>query len=171
MAEAGCVRDLAVQNLEVQGNVNVVGTFMGRRNIDNSLINVVAGTSVSLARDQSGTLFTIDGTAANVITLPTVDILNVGCTYEFLVTTAVGAAVTTTFVLPGAGVSNFYASIIQTDATAAVDPTTSDVAGDTLTLVFSTAVGSRVRLTVVTDDGTNSVVMAEVHSPQLATVG
>ena len=92
----------------------------------------------------------------------TVNVNNVGCVYEFLVTTAVGGGTTTQFVLPGANVSTFYATIIRTAA-----GVTADNAGDTLTLISSSAIGSRVRLTVVTDDGTNSVVMAEVHSDQL----
>ena len=175
MAESGCLRDVHAQNLDVSG-LAILDTFMGKRKIDNQTLNVAEASNVTLTRDQSGTLFTINGTNDNVITLPTPNVLNVGCVYEFLVTTAIAASKTTTFVLPEVGsskVSDFHATIINFGAdieNSHVNPATRDVDGDTLTLLAQSAVGTRVRLTVVTDDGTNSVVMAEVHSDKLATV-
>ena len=170
MAESGCLRDVHAQNLDVSG-LAILDTFMGKRKIDNQLLNVAAASTVTLTRDQSGTLFTIDGTNNNVITLPAVNVLNVGCVYEFLVTTAIPLSKTTKFVIGGgAGEGVFYATILQTGAGAGTDPATTDVTGDTLTLIAQSAIGTRVILTVVTDDGTNSVIMAEVHSDKLATV-
>ena len=46
----------------------------------------------------------------------------------------------------------------------------SDVAGDTLTLPNSTAVNGRVKLTCVTDDGTNSTWKAETVTTPIATI-
>jgi hypothetical protein len=46
----------------------------------------------------------------------------------------------------------------------------SDVAGDTLTLVNSTVVNSRVKLTCVSDDGTNSTWKAETLTSPIATI-
>ena len=91
-----------------------------------------------------------------------------GVTYEFFLTTAVGASATTTFVLPGSGVSNFFGAISLMGGTAA-NPA-SDVAGDTLTWVNSTAVNARCTLTCITDDGTNSTWKAEVLSTPIATI-
>ena len=100
--------------------------------------------------------------------MPALSTDNVGTSYEFFVTTAVGAAKTVTFVLPGAGVSNWFAALQLMGGTAA-NPA-SDVAGDTLTLVNSTAVNARVKLTCISDDGTNSTWKAETLSTPLATV-
>jgi len=84
------------------------------------------------------------------------------------VTTAVGGAKTATFVLPGAGVSNFFGALTLLGGVAA-NPA-SDVAGDTLTLVNSTVVNSRVKLTCISDDGTNSTWKAEALSSPIATI-
>ena len=86
-----------------------------------------------MTRAESGTIFEVDGTANNVVNLPALSAKNVGVTYEFFLTTAVGASATTTFVLPGSGVSNFFGAISLMGGTAA-NPA-SDVAGDTLTWV------------------------------------
>jgi len=92
---------------------------------------------------------------------------NVGTTYEFIVTTAVGAGTTVTFVLPGSLVSNWYGAL-QLMGGSAANPS-SDVAGDTLTLPNSTVVNSRVKLTCVSDDGTNSTWKAETLTSPIAT--
>ena len=43
--------------------------------------------------------------------MPALSTDNVGTTYHFVLTTAVGGGTTTTFVLPLAGVSNFFGMI------------------------------------------------------------
>jgi hypothetical protein len=113
-------------------------------------------------------LFNIDGTGDIIVNMPALSTANVGATYEFLVTTAVGGSTTVTFVLPGSGVSNFYGALSLMGGTAA-NPA-SDVAGDTLTLVNSTVVNSRVTLTCVADDGTNSTWKAEALASPIATI-
>jgi hypothetical protein len=113
-------------------------------------------------------LFLINGTANNVINLPALSTGNVGVTYDFFVTTAVGGSVTTTIVLPGSGVSDFQAMIYLVAGTAA--NAASDVAGDTLTLVNNTAVNGRVSMTCVSDDGTNSKWMTTTLTTPVATV-
>jgi len=139
-----------------------------RQSVDNSTLNTGADVTTTLTRAQSGTLFEIDGTGDIVVNMPALSTANVGTTYEFLVTTAVGAGKTVTFVLPGAGVSNWFATL-QLTGGAAANPTI-DNAGDTLTLVNSTVVGSRVRLVCVSDDGTNSTWMASFVGSPIATV-
>ena len=46
----------------------------------------------------------------------------------------------------------------------------SDVAGDTLTLPNSTVVNSRVKITCISDDGTNSTWKAEALSSPISTI-
>ena len=73
--------------------------------------NAAGAASATLTAAQSGTLFLIDGTNNNVITLPTVSTDNVGVHYEFLLTVAVASGKTTTIVLPGSAVSDFQAML------------------------------------------------------------
>ena len=150
------------------GPVTSTAGFYGPVVVDNTTLNTGAAVTTTLTRAQSGTLFTVDGTDDIVVNMPALSTSNPGTTYEFFVTTAVGGAKTVTFVLPGAGVSNFYGALSLMGGTAA-NPA-SDVAGDTLTLVATTAVNARVKLTCVTDDGTNSTWKAETLSTPIATI-
>jgi hypothetical protein len=156
----------------VNGEVAVEATYGDRPNfrtaVDNSTLDVATAVTTTLTRDQSGTIFTVDGTANKVVNLPALSTANVGTTYEFIVTTAVGAAATVTFVLPGSAVSNFFGALSLLGGIAA--NAASDVSGDTLTLPNSTVVNSRVSLTCVSDDGTNSTWKAEALSSPIATI-
>ena len=100
--------------------------------------------------------------------MPALSTDNVGTQYHFFLTTAVGGGTTTTFVLPGAGVSNFFGALELMGGTAA-NPA-SDVAGDTLTWVNSTVANARCTLTCMTDDGTNSTWKVESLSTPIATI-
>ena len=139
-----------------------------RQTIDNSTFNTGGAVTDTLTRAESGTLFTVDGTGDIVVNMPALSTANVGTTYEFIVTTAVGGGKTVIFVLPGAGVSNWYGALTLIGGTAA-NPAT-DVAGDTLTLVNSTIINSRVKLTCVTDDATNSTWKAEALTSPISTI-
>ena len=139
-----------------------------RQTVDNSTLNDSSGVTTTLTRAQSGTLFTIDGTGNVVVNLPALSTENVGTTYEFIVTTVVGGSTTVTFVLPGSGVSDFM-GMLQLESGTAANPV-GDEAGDTLTLPNSTQINARVKLTCVTDDGTNSVWKAETVSTPIATI-
>lgn len=154
------------------GTVTVEATYDERPNfrtaVNSTLLNTGAAVTTTLTRDQSGTVFAIDGTDDIVVNLPALSTANVGTTYEFIVTTAVGAAKTVKFVLPGAGVSDFYGAL-QLLGGAAANPA-SDIAGDELTLPNSTVVNSRVKLTCITDDGTNSIWKAETLTSPIATI-
>ena len=154
------------------GAVTVEATYDVRPNfrvtVDNTTLNTGAAVTTTLTTAQSGTIFEIDGTDDIVVNMPALSTANVGTTYEFIVTTAVGAAKTVTFVLPGSGVSNFYGALTLLGGVAA-NPA-SDVAGDTLTLVNSTVVNSRVKLTCISDDGTNSTWKAETLTSPIATI-
>lgn len=150
------------------GPVTSNAGFNGPVVVDNTTLNTGAAVTTTLTRAQSGTLFEVDGTGDIVVNMPALSTDNVGTTYDFLVTTAVGAGTTVTFVLPGSAVSNWYSSLQLAGGTAA-NPVF-DNSGDTLTLVNSTVVGSRVKLTCVSDDGTNSTWKADVLSSPIATV-
>jgi hypothetical protein len=154
------------------GAVTVDATYDARPNfrvsVDNTTLNTGAAVTTTLTTAQSGTIFEIDGTDDIVVNMPALSTANVGTTYEFIVTTAVGGAKTVTFVLPGSGVSNFYGALSLLGG-AAANPA-SDVAGDTLTLPNSTVVNSRVKLTCISDDGTNSTWKAEALSSPIATI-
>lgn len=154
------------------GAVTVDATYDARPNfrvsVDNTTLNTGAAVTTTLTTAQSGTIFEIDGTDDIVVNMPALSTANVGTTYEFIVTTAVGGAKTVTFVLPGSGVSNFYGALSLLGG-AAANPA-SDVVGDTLTLPNSTVVNSRVKLTCISDDGTNSTWKAEALSSPIATI-
>jgi len=139
-----------------------------RQTVDNSTFNAGADVTDTLTRAESGTIFNIDGTYDIVVNMPALSTANVGTTYEFFVTTAVGSGKTVTFVLPGSAVSAFHGAIVLMGGTAA-NPA-SDIVGDTLTLVNSTVANARVKLTCVTDDATNSIWKTEVLSTPIATI-
>jgi len=154
------------------GAITVESTYDIRPNfrttIDNATLNTGAAVTTTLTTAQSGTIFEVDGTDDIVVNMPALSTANVGNTYEFFVTTAVASGKTVTFVLPGAGVSNFFGALSLMDGSAA-NPA-SDVAGDTLTLPATTAVNARVKLTCISDDGTNSTYKAETLSTPIATI-
>jgi len=150
------------------GTTTITGDLRAKKTVDSASLGGSAASTETLTIAESGTLFIIDGTNANVITMPALSTDNVGVFYEFFLNVAVGAAVTTTFVLPGTAVSNFYGHIDLIAGTAA--NTNSDNAGDTLTLVSATLIGARVKLQCVIDDGTNSTWLATVASTPISTI-
>jgi hypothetical protein len=156
-------------NLDISsaGAITTSSTINAKQVVDTTF-NAAGAASATLTAAQSGTLFLINGAAANVITLPAVSTDNVGVHYDFQLTVAVGGSVTTTFVLPGSAVSDFQAMLSLVAGTAA--NAVSDVAGDTLTLPNSTVANARVSMTCVSDDGTNSKWMTTALSTPIATV-
>ena len=156
-------------NLDISsaGAITTSSTINAKQVVDTTF-NAAGAASATLTAAQSGTLFLINGAAANVITLPALSTDNVGVHYDFQLTVAVGGSVTTTFVLPGSAVSNFQAMLSLVAGTAA--NAVSDVAGDTLTLPNSTVANARVSMTCVADDGTNSTWMTTALSTPIATV-
>jgi len=139
-----------------------------RQTIDDTTFNTGAAVTDTLTVQESGTLFTINGTDDIVINMPALSTANVGTTYEFFLTTAMASGKTTTLVLPGAGVSNFYGMLYLVGGTAANAAT--GISGDTLTLIALTVANARVKVTCVTDDGTNSTWKAETLSTPIATI-
>ena len=155
-------------NTSIGGTLAVTESITGKRAV-NTDFNAAGAKTETLTAAQSGTLFLINGAAANIVNLPALSTDNVGVTYDFQLTVAVGGSVTTTFVLPGSAVSNFQGMLSLVAGTAA--NAVSDVAGDTLTLPNSTVANARVSMTCVADDGTNSTWMATALSTPIATIG
>jgi len=154
-------------DIDSSGNITTSGYVTARRSV-NTDFNAAGAATETLTAAQSGTLFLINGAAANIVNLPALSTGNVGVTYDFQLTVAVGGSVTTTFVLPGSAVSNFQGMLTLVSGTAA-NPV-SDVAGDTLTLPNSTVANARISMTCVVDDGTNSTWMATALSTPIATI-
>ena len=155
-------------NASIGGTLAVTESITGKRAV-NTDFNAATAKTETLTAAQSGTLFLINGAAANIVNLPALSTDNVGVTYDFQLTVAVGGSVTTTFVLPGSAVSNFQGMLSLVAGTAA--NAVSDVAGDTLALPNSTVANARVSMTCVADDGTNSTWMATALSTPIATIG
>ena len=136
--------------------------------VDNSTFSGAGGATDTLTTAESGTTFIVNGTGNNIVNMPALSTDNVGTQYHFFLTTAVGGGTTTTWVLPGAGVSNFFGALELMGGTAA-NPA-SDIAGDTLTWVNSTVANARCTITCMTDDGTNSTWKVESLSTPIATI-
>ena len=154
-------------NTSIGGTLAVTESITGKRAV-NTDFNAASAKTETLTAAQSGTLFLINGAAANIVNLPALSTDNVGVTYDFQLTVAVGGSVTTTFVLPGSAVSNFQGMLSLVAGTAA--NAVSDVAGDTLTFPNATVANARVSMTCVADDGTNSTWMATALSTPIATI-
>ena len=150
----------------VEADYNVRPNF--RVSVDNSTFSGAGGATDTLTVQESGTTFIVNGTGNNVVNMPALSTDNVGTQYHFFLTTAVGGGTTTTFVLPGAGVSNFFGALELMGGTAA-NPS-SDIAGDTLTWPNSTVANARCTITCMTDDGTNSTWKVESLSTPIATI-
>ena len=143
--------------------------IIASKKVDSSTLNTGGDVTTTLTAAQSGTTFVVDGTGDLVVNLPALSTSNVGLCYRFVVTTAVGGGKTATFVLPGSGVSNFH-GLLHLTGNASTCATTHDVAGDTLTFVNSTIVGTTLDLCCLTDDGTNSRWEAVFFGSPVATI-
>ena len=164
--------DLDVSNLTVTGQTTlknatvsgalVGGTINGKKAVD-ARFNAATTLTDTLTASESGTMFLVDGTLNNVVNLPALSTGNVGVTYDFFLTVAVGAATTTTIVLPSGG--NFDALISLIGGAA---QNTSDSIGTTLTLVNDTVAGARVSVTCLTDTGAASLWAATTISTPIA---
>ena len=161
-------RDRVAAQLVAENANTFTNTLNWRRKVDNTTFNTGGAVTSTLTAAQSGTHFNVDGTGNIVINAPALSTGNVGLHYSFLLTTAVGGGTTVTWVLPGAGVSNWYANLDLIAGSAA--NTVYDIAGDTLTWINSTTIGARVEIFCVADDGTNSTWQALSASTPIATV-
>jgi len=142
------------------------GVVSGKREII-STFNTSSAVTGSLTRAQSGGILLIDGTEDNVINLPAAATANVGTFYDYIVLTIGASDKTTIFNIAGSG-GNFFGTLSLSGGTAA--NAVIDNAGDALTLVNSTVVGSRGRITCLVDNGTNGTWQVESVGSPIATI-
>jgi len=142
------------------------GVVSGKREII-STFNTSSAVTGSLTRAQSGGILLIDGTENNVINLPAANTANVGTFYDYIVLTIGASDKTTIFNIAGSG-GNFFGTLSLSGGTAA--NAVIDNGGDALTLVNSTVVGSRGRITCLVDNGTNGTWQVESVGSPIATI-
>jgi len=142
------------------------GVVSGKREII-STFNTSSAVTGSLTRAQSGGILLIDGTEDNVINLPAAATANVGTFYDYIVLTIGASDKTTIFNIAGSG-GNFFGTLSLSGGTAA--NAVIDNGGDALTLVNSTVVGSRGRITCLVDNGTNGTWQVESVGSPIATI-
>ena len=150
------------------GNIATTGTLAARQPIITTWEASGAITD-ALTIAQSGSVVLIHGTLDNVINLPASSSANTGAYFDFLITTAVASAKTTTIVIPTASGSTFYGQTQLAAGTAANAVITNS--GDTFTFVATTGLGGRCRMTCVSDNGTGQVWMISSTCTPIATVG
>ena len=142
------------------------GSVAGRKTIV-STFNTTSAVTASLTAAQSGATILIDGTENNVINLPNAATTNPGIFYDLIVRVAVASDKTTIVNIHGSG-GNFVGSLSLAGGTAA--NAVFDNAGDALTFVNSTVIGSRARITCLTDDATDGVWQVECLASPIATI-
>jgi hypothetical protein len=142
------------------------GSVAGRKTIVTNF-NTNSAVTASLTAAQSGATILIDGTENNVINLPNAATTNPGIYYDLVVRVAVASDKTTIVNIHGSG-GNFVGALSLAGGTAA--NAVLDNAGDALTFVNSTVVGSRARITCLTDDATDGVWQVECLASPIATI-
>ena len=142
------------------------GSVAGRKTIVTNF-NTNSAVTASLTAAQSGATILIDGTENNVINLPNAATTNPGIFYDLIVRVAVAGDKTTIVNIHGSG-GNFVGALSLAGGTAA--NAVLDNAGDALTFVNSTVVGSRARITCLTDDATDGVWQVECLASPIATI-
>ena len=175
------IKDSAVLNFGVDSDITLThaadtglttnGTFTattlaGRKGIKTEF-NAAGAVTATLTVAESGSTVLIHGTNNNIINLPAAATTNPGLYYDFIVLTAVGGSTTTIVNIAGSG-GNFVGSLSLAGGTAA--NAVFDNAGDAFTFVSSTVIGSRARITCLTDDGTNGVWQVESVASPIATI-
>ena len=175
------ISDAAVITMGVNSEINLThvhdtgittnGTFtattLAGRKVITTNFNTNSAVTASLTAAQSGATVLIDGTDNNVINLPAAATTNPGLVYDFIVLTAVASDKTTIVNIAGSG-GNFVGALSLAGGTAA--NAVLDNAGDAFTFVNSTVVGSRARITCLTDDGTDGVWQVESLASPIATI-
>ena len=142
------------------------GSVAGRKTIV-STFNTTSAVTASLTAAQSGATILIDGTEDNVINLPAAATTNPGIFYDLIVRVAVAGDKTTIVNIAGSG-GGFVGALSLAGGTAA--NAVLDNAGDALTFVNSTVVGSRAKITCIVDDGTDGTWQVECLASPIATI-
>ena len=147
--------------------VNLTATTLAGRKPIKTEFNVSSAVTATLTAAESGSTVLIHGTNNNIINLPTAATTNPGLYYDFIVLTAVGGSTSTIVNIAGSG-GQFVGALSLAGGTAA--NAVLAVVGDAFTFVSSTVIGSRARITCLTDDGTDGVWQVESLASPIATI-
>ena len=156
-----------VHDTGITTNGEFTSTVIRARKPIKTEFNASGSVTASLTAAESGATILIHGTENNVINLPAAATTNPGLYYDFIVMTAVGGSTSTIVNIAGSG-GNFVGALSLSGGTAA--NAVFDNAGDAFTFVASTVVGSRARITCLTDDGTDGVWQVESVASPIATI-
>ena len=156
-----------VHDTGITTNGEFTSTVIRARKPIKTEFNASGSVTASLTAAESGATILIHGTENNVINLPAAATTNPGLYYDFIVMTAVGGSTSTIVNIAGSG-GNFVGALSLAGGTAA--NAVFDNAGDAFTFVASTVVGSRARITCLTDDGTDGVWQVESVASPIATI-
>ena len=156
-----------VHDTGITTNGEFTSTVIRARKPIKTEFNASGAVTASLTAAESGATILIHGTENNVINLPAAATTNPGLYYDFIVMTAVGGSTSTIVNIAGSG-GNFVGALSLAGGTAA--NAVFDNAGDAFTFVSSTVVGSRARITCLTDDGTDGVWQVESLASPIATI-
>ena len=156
-----------VHDTGITTNGEFTSTVIRARKPIKTEFNASGSVTASLTAAESGATILIHGTENNVINLPAAATTNPGLYYDFIVMTAVGGSTSTIVNIAGSG-GNFVGALSLAGGTAA--NAVFDNAGDAFTFVSSTVVGSRARITCLTDDGTDGVWQVESLASPIATI-
>ena len=156
-----------VHDTGITTNGELTSTVIRARKPIKTEFNASGAVTASLTAAESGATVLIHGTENNVINLPAAATTNPGLYYDFIVLTAVGGSTSTIVNIAGSG-GQFVGSLSLAGGTAA--NAVFDNAGDAFTFIASTVVGSRARITCLTDDGTDGVWQVESVASPIATI-
>ena len=156
-----------VHDTGITTNGELTSTVIRARKPIKTEFNASGAVTASLTAAESGATVLIHGTENNVINLPAAATTNPGLYYDFVVLTAVGGGTSTIVNIAGSG-GQFVGALSLAGGTAA--NAVLDNAGDAFTFIASTVVGSRARITCLTDDGTDGVWQVESVASPIATI-
>ena len=156
-----------VHDTGITTNGELTSTVIRARKPIKTEFNASGAVTASLTAAESGATVLIHGTENNVINLPAAATTNPGLYYDFIVLTAVGGGTSTIVNIAGSG-GQFVGALSLAGGTAA--NAVLDNAGDAFTFIASTVVGSRARITCLTDDGTDGVWQVESVASPIATI-
>jgi hypothetical protein len=156
-----------VHDTGITTNGELTSTVIRARKPVKTEFNASGAVTASLTAAESGATVLIHGTENNVINLPAAATTNPGLYYDLVVLTAVGGGTSTIVNIAGSG-GNFVGALSLAGGTAA--NAVLDNAGDAFTFIAATVVGSRARITCLTDDGTDGVWQVESLSSPIATI-
>ena len=156
-----------VHDTGITTNGELTSTVIRARKPIKTEFNASGAVTASLTAAESGATVLIHGTENNVINLPAAATTNPGLYYDFVVLTAVGGGTSTIVNIAGSG-GQFVGALSLAGGTAA--NAVLDNAGDAFTFIASTVVGSRARITCLTDDGTDGVWQVESLASPIATI-